>query len=1263
MLFEITKDHIAQLTDTDLRIIIGLLCEAELRRRNSPTLLVTYGGHQDAKDGGLDARVSLDPKAQIGGAVPRSSTGFQSKAEPMAPADIAKEMRPKDQLRRIFRELASAHGAYIIASSKSSVTDIARTKRIRAMKEAVSELPNHGNLHLDFYDGNRLATWVRDHPGMVLWVREKTGQPLKNWRPYEQWTTATGDDPFLTDDGLRFRTPNASSGSPVSIVEGFAEVRQALFGPRTVVRFVGLSGVGKTRIAQALFEDSVLGSPLDRSLAIYTNLGPSTEPTPLDLATQLIATGQRAILVIDNCPSDTHAELAELCRKPTSQLSLLTIEYDIRDDQPEGTEVYEIEFASDALIQKLIEGRFPKLTKLDAERAAEFAGGNARVAIAIAGTVKENGSIAELNDDTLFRRLFDQRNDPNENLLQSAQVCSLLYSFNVEDEAVGDAAELRQLGRIIGGDFDVLYRHAEILRRRDLIQARGEWRAVLPHALANRMARFAFGEIPLSRIEAFTKAATPRALQSFSRRMSYLHESVPVQKIVDGWLKPEGLLGQTRTLTKPRIEMFKNVAPVNPDAALAALERSLKDVSDAEVAERCAPFQELLWSLAYDAALFERATEILIRISIAETERPGRSKSIGISGLFGIFLSGTHASIQQRMQLAESLLTHVDPRRRDIGKAALDTLLQTNSFISFHSFSFGGRRRDYGYLPATKEDILAWYRAVLDFCLKVDAKGGSASDIVRSVLAERLTGLWRSVELPDELASTSLELSSRRYWPEGWLAVCSIRRWGKNGCNAEELEKMAALEVALRPTNLTDRVEAFLKRNGGSGYWDWLDDDEEEIDDRDYSIRMARAETVAHELGKEIVQDAVLLPKAAKSLVSTSLQGASRALMRGILEAHAHPDEVWRIFTKAFQETPKALRQGQILASLLFVMNAITPLSMDPKLDEALTDPVLGDFFPELQASIGFDKRGIERIKKSLQLGLAPKTRYLSISYTLKPMPGRALRVIVRILMKSDGFDVALQLVWMAVASAKHNKKEVDAGTILAGKDLLLGMTWKRSGNMNDYHFAEVAETVPAGPDGEQLTRKVCNSFLVASAKYATGMYEHGRLFSCLASLHPNAVMDTLVLTETKDGLRRIRSRFREASANIFGKIPERTIRAWCDKDPTVRYPLMAAAIYAFTGSEDEGKRHWTPTALMLLQHAPSPIGVLKTYTDQFYPYSFSGSQAAAMEANIKLLDEIEEISTLTNFVREERSRLMAEVEKMRQSELRFSRTHDLRFE
>ena len=78
-MFEITRDDIAALDDEDLRTLIGLLCEAELRRANLPVSAVTWGGNQTAKDGGLDVRVSLPPGPAIAGFIPRVATGFQIK--------------------------------------------------------------------------------------------------------------------------------------------------------------------------------------------------------------------------------------------------------------------------------------------------------------------------------------------------------------------------------------------------------------------------------------------------------------------------------------------------------------------------------------------------------------------------------------------------------------------------------------------------------------------------------------------------------------------------------------------------------------------------------------------------------------------------------------------------------------------------------------------------------------------------------------------------------------------------------------------------------------------------------------------------------------------------------------------------------------------------------------------------------------------------------------------------------------------------------
>jgi hypothetical protein len=51
IMLEITGDEIAQLNDSDLSSLIGILCEADLSSMQLQTAGVTWGGNQNAKDG------------------------------------------------------------------------------------------------------------------------------------------------------------------------------------------------------------------------------------------------------------------------------------------------------------------------------------------------------------------------------------------------------------------------------------------------------------------------------------------------------------------------------------------------------------------------------------------------------------------------------------------------------------------------------------------------------------------------------------------------------------------------------------------------------------------------------------------------------------------------------------------------------------------------------------------------------------------------------------------------------------------------------------------------------------------------------------------------------------------------------------------------------------------------------------------------------------------------------------------------------------
>lgn len=61
------------------------------------------------------------------------------------------------------------------------------------------------------------------------------------------------------------------------------------------------------------------------------------------------------------------------------------------------------------------------------------------------------------------------------------------------------------------------------------------------------------------------------------------------------------------------------------------------------------------------------------------------------SSLFHLYLSGTHATIEQRLTVIESLLGSEKEQRREFGISALNAVLKTADFTSYQRFDFGAR--------------------------------------------------------------------------------------------------------------------------------------------------------------------------------------------------------------------------------------------------------------------------------------------------------------------------------------------------------------------------------------------------------------------------------------------------------------------------------------------------------------------------------------------------------------------------------------------
>jgi hypothetical protein len=1009
-LLEITGEDISALNDADLRRLIGLLCEADYRSAQLSCKGITWGGHQDAADGGLDVVVNSAQQPPANSFVPEARTGFQVKKLKMGPADIADEMRPGGVLRSSIKTLRETEGAYIIVSSGADcATETSLNDRIAAMKEAVDNDGDGDHLTVDFFDRGRIATWVRAHPSLILNVRQQIGRPLAGWRSYENWARAPGgtEEEYLFDDGLRLRDKTSSAATELSVRDGLARLRKSLSAPGACVRLAGLSGVGKTRLAQALFDDRIGECALNPFLVCYTDMSDGPNPDPCVFSEQLIATRVRAVLVIDNCPPELHNRLVRRCSAGNSTLSLLTVEYDVKDDLPDETEVFRLEPASEDLIEKLVVLRYRHISHVDARTIAEFSGGNARLAIALANTVDKGETLSSFRDEELFERLFWQRNERNSDLLFSAELCSLVYSFEGTDTQ-SDASELKFLASLGSRTAASLYRDVSTLHDRGLTQSRHVWRAVLPHAVANRLARRALETIPKDALsDAFICSSSERLIKSFTRRLGYLHDCPAAVEIAEDLLAPEGWLGKDiADLSALGMDVLTNIAPCYPEAVLNAIERAVRASTDGSFASatngNTEKFVRLLRHLAYEPGLFHRSADLISYFAMAENQADRTNSRDALVSLFYAYLSGTQASVEERAAFMERFLYHSEPAKTELGLQMLDAALEAWHFSSSNEFDFGARKRDFGYQPETVDEIEHWYRTFLSIGVRLSFLKKPIADRARKILADNLRGLWTKAAMFDALEEAVRKVHADRPWNEGWLALRGIMRFDGKGLGDDIRNRLHALETGLRPNELLDQARTFALTDHRSAF-DLDDDYDDEQDDTSAGWRKALETT--RELGRKVAASTEVLEILLPELVSLHTERLG-VFGEGLASGCADKSGLWRKLRIALEKTAAGKRQIAVLCGFLAECSRTDPSFCQSTLDELVEDDLLGPWFPYFQTSVALNDLAIMRLHLALDCGKAPIHTFQHLAYgrTHQPIGDADLaKLIEKILSKEGG--------------------------------------------------------------------------------------------------------------------------------------------------------------------------------------------------------------------------------------------------------------------
>jgi len=1229
---ELAAADITALDDGQLRELVARLAEAELREQGIPRSSVQAGGAQEAADGGLDVSVATEGPLERPAFVPRANTGFQVKKHGMSRGNCRKEMLEVGELRASIKALADEKGAYIIVSGKDSCSATMHKERLAGMEEALKTYGAGGDLHLDFYGADRLALWLKSHPGVALWAREKLGKPLAGWRPYGRWasTPKADKDEFLADAHPCVIDGSSNGKNPMTVMEGIELARRRLRSGARAVRITGLSGVGKTRFAQALFEGNVGNDALPTTDVLYADLGEDLMPSASAVVTHLIANKLASYVVLDNCPPQTHRSLQKQLSASTAPLHLLTIEYDISDDRPEETDVIHIEPSSEDTVTTLLVRRHPKLDRFNAARIADFAGGNARLALALADRVEADETLTSFNDEQLFLRLFQQRKGESADLLRAATVLSLFYSFNVSREGCGD--ELGVLSAISEVPRADLQRAQAELLRRQLAQKRGNWRAVLPHALANRLARRALDDYEPEDINReLLKPGNIRLLKSCAHRLGYFHDNERARELALTWVQSGAPLANLATLSEDHLVVLNYVAPIFPDVLLGAIEQSARTPGFADRANpNVQRFVGLLVNLAYDDEAFDRSAHILLRI--ARTERHGENNNsiVGrLRELHQLHLSGTLAIPARRQAFVQRLLATGERRDREIAGELLRAAFEARSWMSFGGFQFGARNRGPGWTPKSWPEQRDWYDGFLALLNPLLESDDDSREWGKSLIAENFRQLWSSAGCFDALELLVSTYGAGGGWPAIWLAIAETIEYDGTGLDLALLRRLEVLQSLAAPSDLESEIRAYAfvdewsrPRRSGS----------------DYQTEWAELRDHVSALGRSLASNAGLFEHLAPQIWATHVRPVAW-LGYGYAEAHGDLEALAEILIRSFNAHASDRASIQFIEGYLSATAERNPALLPRVHDKLLVETKLKPYSVALLLATPITPWVSARLLDVARQGSVPAAHFEGVGHGRRheSMPDAELSALTNAVCRlPEGYHSSFDMLIMRLhARADWNYipgPEIFSAIRIALDHLLRDQATDTNRRTHHGIGKLIVEALgPGAPEDEvaELVGMLCDGL----KEYRLSSANFSQVASAFIQTRPEMLLDALLEIERDDPESDavhwlFRQRPGEPSPSLNLASADRLL-TWCGEDAQ-RQEFVASNIRVYEAKEgsDDDDDSASPVRLSkhfkrLLDVVSDKSSLIEVAIGQAVPNSWMNSRVPIIEARQQALREL----------------------------------------
>lgn len=1230
---EISIEHINHLIDIQLSKLLHTLIKLEAVKNNLQDWDGIVPFNITTADAGSDGRIVWNGTPAATHWLKNKFTIFQNKATDLFPGDCKEEIletvkvgQLQRKLKTQIEKLVKADGCYILFTNRP-IVDNGKDERIAKFREAIQLAgePNYATFQILVYDSNSIKNWVNEYIGAVTLVQGFNGiqRPL-GFVVWDKWVilTKAAENEFQVDDTIN---------NNILLIQNSIKSEK-------VIRVTGHSGLGKTRLVLEAFRYSDLKKSI-----VYYNLEGNENISEIKNYILSHQDTQDGIIVIDNCDVRSHMILSGIA-KPTGNLKIITLGLDDSNSIQDLKIRIERNKQRD-LVREIVQNKIGSTHQpSDIEYITTISEGYPWMAIRFCDVVLKQG-MSELSkipiDQFIPRLIFGSR--PEDEIERGIiRACSVFSAFGFLDDSFRD---------VINDDLkDSLKAQMNFIRTRiydgaitetkfketctkflndDIIERRGTYYIVKPTILAINLAADWLLHTDSERIITIIQELKQVKLEEkFVDRLKDLDQLDKAKDIVAELWGPNSPFGLAEVLnTSWGSLLFRYVVEVNPVATAKALENSFGKMSKEEVLKIEEGRRNLVWALeklCFRKQTFNPAAKILYSFAVSENETWGNNSTNQFRQLFQLFLSGTEASLKERLEIIKWGLNKNDNDYTQIAIQAMG-----RGLINDHYTRMGGAEKQgssapmHDYHPNWKE-ITDYWKEIVSILTDLACSKSPHSTLAQEKIAHSIRSLLRDHESEIVIDSIRKIIGVKgNLWTEA-LNNLKMTLGYEKYLPQNIVDQIQSLIVDLTPTDTKNQL--FLKVTKPE--WDTY-----EKDDEDHYIDKPKlnAEAFAKKLFDEKISWI--------EYISDLLQGEQRqgfAFGSKISELTTDKEKLINVSIEALKKISKENQNSELIAGILFGSKS-KELS-EKTIDRFIATEEIRQHAFYLTRVVGSTYPDIEKLFSLVDKHSFSINQFQNFQY------GRALDILSNeeVLMLCDkisqygnsGKWTALSLLYMFCYSSEEKwKLNKDFFKKLIGSN---NMTIDNdgTGRMESYHWSDAVNKILTKDNDKEfaitITKQIIKFCSQAHFNYSFDTYLSNvilvlldKYFDTVWEYFGEGIIGDYMTFFHLEHMIGTRNGYLGTSEGIIFRNPQQyeIIIEWCRKHPE-KAPERIAHMMPLDVTEN-GETKWHPFSKAIIDEFGDSEKLISQLSSNMGTFGTVGSRIPYFTTQKKLLEEL----------------------------------------